>query len=271
LNLSQLTARLLFPYSSLYLLLSLGELAMPLLTEEALRSMRLPQGQRELNVAPGTVCSPSALDYLASCGIALVFTGQPTAGNSGKPEHLTHLRGDELVPKNHPLIAFRGEMDMLFAMLAESAAVCSLSCHEKLCDELTELLAFSRQILQCEVTGEAFTRTELLGYSLDEYHAMSHDPKKYFGIGHPTPHPGMGAAALRLNTIRTQVRRAELAAARVFICVADVIPTRDTKKEAACGAPARNNTPQVIRADIITALNRLSSVVYVLFCRELAS
>jgi len=223
---------------------------MPLLTEEALRSLRLSAGQRELAVAPGTVCSPSALDYLASRGISLVFTGaaRASSGASGKPEHLTHLRGDKLVPKNHPVIAFRGEMDALFALLAEAGAVCALSPRKELCGEITEILDFAREILLCEVTGKAFAKKELLGRPLDEYREMSHDTKKHFGFEHPVPRQDMGAAALRLNTIRTQVRRAELAAARAFL---------------SGGEPERG--------DIILALNRLSSVVYVLFCRDLGT
>jgi len=221
---------------------------MPLLTEESLRSMRLPAGQRELQVVPGTICSPSALDYLASRNITLVFSDKQTLPNDNiKPEHLTHLRKDELVPKNHPVIAFRGEMDVLFAMLAESGIVCALSPRKELCGEIVEILAFARQILLCEVTGEAFKQAQLLGLPLDEYRAISHDTQKHFGFQHPVPHIGMGAAALRLNTLRTQVRRAELAAVRAFL----------------------HDGKDVKREDIITALNRLSSVIYVLFCREL--
>ncbi|MDR3344483.1 MAG: hypothetical protein LBT21_02660 [Oscillospiraceae bacterium] len=222
---------------------------MPLLTEESLRALRLPNGQRELQVTSGTVCSPSALDYLASRGIALVFSDKALrrAPGSAKPEHLTRLRGDELVPKNHPVIAFRGEMDALFAVLAEAGTVCALSAHKELCGELAEILEFTRAVLRSEVTGAAFTQAELLGRPLDEYRAISHNPQKHFGIDHPLPNLGMGAAALRLNTIRTQVRRTELAAARAFL---------------GDGEP--------LREDIILALNRLSSVVYVLLCRELA-
>ena len=57
----------------------------------------------------------------------------------------------------------------------------------------------------------------------------------------------MGELALRLNTIRAQVREAELAAAAAF--------------EYPGEAP---------REDIIRELNRLSSGVYILFCRLLA-
>jgi ethanolamine utilization cobalamin adenosyltransferase len=225
---------------------------MPLLTEEALRAMRLPSERRELLVEPGTVCSPSALDYLAARGITLVFREgalrrAPGAAAGPKPEHLTHLRGEELVPKSHPVIAFRGEMDALFAVIAEAGAVCALSSYSGLRGELSELLTFARSVLLSEVTGEAFTQTELLGRPLDEYREMSHNPQKHFGLDHPTPSLGMGSAALRLNTIRTQTRRAELAAARAFL---------------GDGEPP-------LRGDIIMALNRLSSVVYVLFCREL--
>ncbi|MDR0883628.1 MAG: hypothetical protein LBN05_03350 [Oscillospiraceae bacterium] len=221
---------------------------MALLTEESLRALRLSPDQRTLCVAPGTVCSPSALDFLAVRGISLVFEeAQTHTAGQPKPEHLTHLRGDILVPKTHPVIAFRGEMDALIAALTEASAVCGLSKHACLCAELAEITALCREILRCEVTETPFVSTNIAGKTLDEYRAMSHDPQKHFGLAHPLPTPDMPIAALRLNTLRTLVRRAELAAARAFL-----------------------QGKSIERTDILTALNRLSSVLYVLYLRELS-
>ena len=169
------------------------------------------------------------------------------ADSNVKPEHITHLHGDELVAKNHPIIAFRCEMDTLIAMLAEAGSVCAVSSRVELHDEISEIIAFAQQILRCEVIGEAFAIDNLAGHMLDEYREMSHNTRKYFGFDHPTPCPDMGIAALRLNTIRMQVRRAELAAVNAFL-----------------------HDDELERTDIVAALNRLSSVVYVLFCKELA-
>lgn len=40
---------------------------------------------------------------------------QTGAGYGEKPEHMTHLRGNLLVPKTHPRIAFRGQLVSLQA------------------------------------------------------------------------------------------------------------------------------------------------------------
>ena len=63
-------------------------------------------------------------------------------------------------------------------------------------------------------------------------------------MDHPIPGWEMGELALRINTLRTRVREAELAAVAAF--------------EAPGEAP---------RPDIIRELNRLSSAVYLIFCR----
>ena len=36
-----------------------------------------------------------------------------------KPEEMTHLRGNRLVPKTHPRIRFRGQLDSLMAQVLE--------------------------------------------------------------------------------------------------------------------------------------------------------
>ena len=63
-------------------------------------------------------------------------------------------------------------------------------------------------------------------------------------MDHPIPGWEMGELALRINTLWTRVREVELAAATAF--------------EAPGEAP---------RPDIIRELNRLSSAVYLIFCR----
>ena len=101
-------------------------------------------------------------------------------------------------------------------------------------------------ILSCEVTGKTCDDLFLWGMSGDEIRERSHHPERYFGIGHIRPHYTMGASAAGLNALRTQIREAELAACRAF------------------AAQSSEEDEKVNRSDVIRALNRLSSAIYIL-------
>lgn len=75
-----------------------------------------------------------------------------------------------------------------------------------------------------------------------QLHRLSHQPLRYLGHDHLVPEARHGRDVALLNLLRGKVREAEVTAAQVFI------------------------TPQfaVRRADIMQALNRLSSAVYVM-------
>ena len=66
-----------------------------------------------------------------------------------KPEHMTHLYGDVLVPKNHPRILLRGKMDTL-----ESELILCQLADKSLEGPVGEILGLARQIIRCEVLGE---------------------------------------------------------------------------------------------------------------------
>ena len=57
-----------------------------------------------------------------------------------KPEHMTHLRGSQLVPKVHPIIAFRGQLDSFEAMLLELVIDTETAGFKDLSSDLNELL-----------------------------------------------------------------------------------------------------------------------------------
>lgn len=78
-----------------------------------------------------------------------------------------------------------------------------------------------------------------------ELRERSHNPKKYYQMTHFMPDYTMGNAVIRLNKIRTMVRETELAAFLAF-------------KEA---------DYSIKRPDIIQALNRLSSLFWILMFR----
>ena len=148
-----------------------------------------------------------------------------------KPEHMTHLNGDVLVPKTHPRIAFRGAMDTLEAELL----LCQLAVPE-FRQELAEILELARKLLRWEVLGEPAQEGKLCGLSQEELRSRSHRPQDFYGQPHFMPQVTDGAQVLQLNRVRCAARHAELQAVAA-------IPERE---------------------DILRALNRMSSMLYIL-------
>lgn len=165
---------------------------------------------------------------------------------SEKPENMTHLQGNVLVPKTHPQIAFRGMLDSLEAKIMSLQVTASENGLHRLTDALEEVLAYVRQILSAEVLDRELAEIYLLGLDSAGLRYESHHIKEIYGIPHPMPEYRMGRICIGLNELRTFVRETELAAARAF-------QSGDT-----CTRP-----------DIVEAMNRLSSVIYILFCRQL--
>ena len=162
----------------------------------------------------------------------------------GKPEHMTHLNAQVLVPKTHPRIAFRGKLDSLEAEL--------LLCAQDfpgLQKELGEVLELARRIIRCDVLEEPLPDGKLCGLNEEELRKRSHFPQDYYGQPHFMPDVRDSREVLRLNRLRCAVREAELAASAAFI------------------------TPEgsAQRPDILRAMNRMSSMVYLLMIREKAA
>ena len=146
---------------------------------------------------------------------------------SQKLEHMTHLHGDTLVEKSHPRILFRGKLDSLIALVMLTR--CELEIYSAELDEIQEVL---QSLMRAEVLDTPVVCDTLFGQSFDELRAESH--ALY------AAKPVASKAYALLNVLRTAVRETELAAVMAF------------------GEE---------RADIVRALNRLSSGVYVLMCR----
>lgn len=153
-----------------------------------------------------------------------------------KPEHMTHLYGDVLVPKTHPRIRFRGAMDTLEAQL--------LLCKES--PQLQEVLDLARRLISCEVLNEPVGEFTLCGLTEQQQRQHSHFPQEYYGQPHFMPSYSDGETLLRLNCARCAARNAELAAAQAF----------------------SDEEGRLIREDIVKALNRMSSMLYILMIQE---
>ena len=154
-----------------------------------------------------------------------------------KPEHMTHLNAEVLVPKTHPRIRFRGKMDTLEAELI----LCQLSS-DSLYQSVGEVLALARQILRCDVLEEPLKAQPLCGLTEEQQRRRSHFPQEYYGQPHFMPDAKDGPVIAQLNRARCAAREAELAAAEVF--------------------SDREGRP--IRTDLLRALNRMSSMLYIL-------
>jgi ethanolamine utilization cobalamin adenosyltransferase len=222
-----------------------------LYTEEAVRAnIRNREGQRVFYLGPGDCLTPGARDFLTKQRIQLLSAAEAKPQEyrllgggylREKPEHLTHLNGDVLVPKTHPRITFRGVMDTLQAEMI----LCQLMVSPEIAQSLQELLELSREIIACDVLDKTLHWERLLGLTEEELRSRSHRPQDFYGQPHFMPSASDGTAVVWLNRCRCAVRSAELAACRAF------------------ETPEGNSRP-----DLLKALNRMSSSVYLLMIQE---
>ena len=232
---------------------------MELLTREDVRRMSDNGTRGPVVVNRDQKLTPGARDWLAAHKIQAVF---PVGGDAHiappstpqyrtlfgaslneKPEHMTHLKGNILVRKDHPRIAFRGMIDALEGeiMLAQQAS----KAYPALVKELEEALALVRRLIRCDVLDEPVGELKLCGYDAGQLREYSHYPDKYLGQPHFLPAYTDGPALLAVNKVRTLVRQTELSAYAAF----------------------KDVEGNVTRGDIILALNRLSSLMWILMIK----
>lgn len=222
-----------------------------LYTEENVRdNLRNREGKRVFYLGKNDQLTSGARDFLTRERIPILPAEQAKPQTykllnggiiSQKSEHMTHLNGDILVLKTHPRIAFRGAMDTLEAELL----LCQLAADKNTAKDLSEVLAFARMLLRCEVLGEAVPTGKLCGLTPEELRCHSHRPQDFYGQPHFMPNAADGQLIARLNRCRCAAREAELRAVAAFLD-ADGNPTR---------------------TDLLQAMNRLSSMLYILMIR----
>lgn len=222
----------------------------------------------EFFIEKGLIITPSAKSYLSERSIELKYVDKLSDINNEpkevikevikeknykyttvfgakldeKPEHMTQLNGNLLVFKDNKRIILRGKIDSLESEILKAQVLCHKSDMPKLVKDLQETLNFVRNIMRCEVLDEKLEDFKLLGLNPDELREQSHYPKKYFGIGHEFPSYEMGEIVIAINSIRSNTREVELAAYEAF----------------------KSEYGNVERADLIKALNRLSSVFWIM-------
>ena len=231
---------------------------MALLTQADVQRMSDNGARGPVVVARGEVLTPGARDWLREHRVEVVYPQGESGGEDGssaparyqtlfgatlneKPEHMTHLKGNVLVCKDHPRIAFRGWIDRLEAEILLTQQTTYRAGLKKLTAELEEVLAFVRRYIRFDVLDEPVGPIRLCGYTPEQLREYSHYPEKHLGQPHFLPSHTDSPALLAVNRLRTLVRQAELAAYAAF----------------------RDGDGNVTRGDMILGLNRLSSLMWI--------
>ena len=116
--------------------------------------------------------------------------------------------------KDSPRIELRGKLDSL------NAAIIMLqtdSDSQSFIDDLESVRAVVNRLQRCEACGKIFEGGfTVRGIDSEELYQRSHNPAKYYGLGHILPHHEMGRESAMMNFLRTLVRETELCAVRCF-------------------------------------------------------
>lgn len=167
---------------------------------------------------------------------------------SEKPEYYTHLKGRILVPKRHPRIQFRGKLDLLESYFINCINQVSVSGQREMAEDLTYIFEYMQKIMRAEVLDEELPFIDFKGWTDAEIREYSHYPDKYFGVKHFTPSPKYGLLFGSINQVRAMIRQLEIEGVTAFY----------DEDEDKCE-----------REDILLALNRLSSLIYIIMCQYL--
>ncbi|MDP3480774.1 MAG: hypothetical protein Q8R88_13460 [Desulfoprunum sp.] len=227
---------------------------MKVITEAYLRSTFRPGAPESIALETGQILTPAATQYLKEMRVTVKRTTGEHAQNGRRPveslgtgaakkaEHMTQLHGHTLVVKDHPRILLRGLLDHLQAEIILLQKLAGKKA--ALVADLADVLDLSRNILKSEVLNVPLEKVEMMSCNEAELRDRSHHPQRHFGIGHVLPDHRMDRMLLELNLLRTEVRKVELAAVTAFV-----------------------HGARVERPDLLLALNRMSSAVYVMMLK----
>ena len=208
-------------------------------------NLRNREGKRVFYLGKGDQLTSDARDFLNRERIEILSAAQAKpdsyrllGGGSvqDKPEHMTHLNAQVLVSKTHRRIRFRGAMDCLEAELL----LCMADAPGEIQRQLEEILSLARNLIRWEVLEEPVQETLLCGMTQQQLRDRSHRPQDYYGQPHFMPAVTDPKLLLQVNRARCMARSAELAAV-------DAFSDRDGV---------------ITREDILRALNRMSSMLY---------
>lgn len=220
-------------------------------TQGARENIRVRDGRRVFYLADGDHLTPSASQWLKDNDVQVLPAVQAVVKEyrtldggfvREKPEHMTHLRADVLVRKDHPRIRFRGMIDALEAELLLTAKEAEPELRKQLC----EILEAVRSLIRCDVMEQPVNIDSICGLTAQDLRQRSHYPQKYYDQPHFMPSAEDSKILLQLNKVRTMIRQTELAAYDAF----------------------RDREGAVTREDILKLLNRLSSMLWILMIQK---
>lgn len=241
------------------------------LTEEKLRALyKKDENMKEISLEKGTILTPSARQFLIDRDIKIIektngkreekkeiketvneelkpkYKGILGELYMEKPEYMTQIYGNILVKKDNKRIVFRGLIDSFQSHWLVLMKDLESIKNNKLQKDLESIEKFIKNILVSEVIGEALVEIKVLEKNLDEIKEISHNPKKYFNREHLFGISSKDSyLVIKLNEMRALSREMEIKGVEAFV------------KE--------NGT--VERRDILLALNRLSSAIYIMMLR----
>lgn len=215
--------------------------------QAAAANLRNRDGKRVFYLGKGDQLTSDARDFLTRERIQILPAEQAKPESyrllgggtvTQKPEHMTHLNAQVLVVKTHPRIVFRGGIDALQAQLL----LCQSVADETVYGKLQQALDLARELIRCDVLEEPVTQMRLGGMDEGQLRSRSHRPQEYYGQPHFMPEGKDSALLLQINLARAMARQTELLAVDAF--------------------SDREGNPT--RPDILQALNRLSSYLYII-------
>ena len=251
---------------------------MPVITEEKLRKLEKEDKLSTLTVTTKDILTPSAKEFLNQKGIvirdnevakntevkkeSIEATSTPkqevekkekpkrkyydyiTGGvYEKKPEYMTQIFGDHLVVKNHKRIVLRGKFDSLQAEIIRYWK--KYEKNKKLEADFAQAYRFVRDLFISEMIDSEFVDRDVLGYDIDTLKEITHNTHKYYKTGHLFEiNVDYDETVIDINCLRAMSRQLEVAAVDAFY--------KDGKTE---------------RVDMLKALNRLSSIFYLMMLK----
>lgn len=246
---------------------------MPVITEEKLRKLEKDRQLDSLKITDKDILTPSAREFLNKKRIDILETGKSTVEDTKveaekveakeektekklkyrdyitgglyekKPEYMTQLFGNDLVVKNHKRIILRGNFDYLQAETVRYWK--KYEKNKKLEADFAQAYRFVRDLYISEIVDSEFKDRDVLGYDVDTLKEITHNTHKYYKTGHLFEiNVEYDEAVIDINSLRALSRQCEVSAVEAFY--------HDGKVE---------------RADMLKALNRLSSIFYLMMLK----
>lgn len=244
---------------------------MPVITEEKLRKLEKNGDLNNLKITSKDILTPSAREFLNNRKVEFIkgeefskelekdkeeeketeksskeikYRDYITGGMyEKKPEYMTQIFGNDLVVKNHKRIVLRGKFDSLQAETVRYWK--KYEKNKKLEADFSQVYRFIRDLYISEIVDSEFQERDVLGYDIDTLKEITHNTHKYYKTGHLFEiNANYDETVIDINSLRALSRECEI-----------------------CAVDALYKEGKVEREDMLKALNRLSSIFYLMMLK----